>query len=490
MTPVVSFPAEARERVLPTLNRDGTRRWLLPRLSPGRFWRRRRALAWPLIAVFTLIPYVRMSGKPLILLDITRREFTLFGATFLPTDTMLLMLLLVGIFLGIFLLTAVYGRVWCGWACPQTIYMEFLYRPIERLIEGGRGAQLRGAGGNFTVRRLVKHAVFLVLSMFLAHTFLAYFVGVEALRHWITRSPLEHPVAFLVMAATTALMLLDFGWFREQVCLVACPYGRFQSVLLDRRSLIVGYDGRRGEPRGIFRRRKRATAPCQPESWGDCIDCGACVVTCPTGIDIRDGLQMECIHCTQCMDACDAIMDKIGRPRGLIRYSSKDELAGQARGILRPRVVLYPVLLVLVWGAFGLALVRREPADVTVLRGLGSPFSLLPSGEVSNQIRIKIVNRRGSDQRYRIELADAPGLTLVAPDNPLAVGAGKSATATVFVTAARDAFEDGRRDMRFRISDAAGFSTAAPYRLLGPKEEHERHKDERHGEGHDGNHRH
>ena len=166
----------------------------------------------------------------------------------------------------------------------------------------------------------------------------------------MTRSPAEHPIAFLVMAATTALMLLDFGWMREQVCMVACPYGRLQSVLLDRRSLIVGYDARRGEPRGKLGRR--GLAPITPPApAGDCIDCGACVVTCPTGIDIREGLQMECIHCTQCMDACDSIMDRVGRPRGLIRYSSRDELAGAPRRILRPRVVLYPLLLVLVWGA-------------------------------------------------------------------------------------------------------------------------------------------
>ena len=485
MNPVMTLPPEARGRVLPTLNPDGTRRWLLPKLSPGRFWKRRRALAWVLIAVFALIPYLRMNGKPLILLDIARRQFTLFGATFLPTDTMLLMLLLVGIFLGIFMLTAVYGRVWCGWACPQTIYMEFLYRPIERWIEGGRGAQLRATRGKLSVRRTVKHAVFLLLSMFLAHTFLAYFVGVDALRHWITHSPLEHPIAFLVMAGTTLLMLLDFGWFREQVCVVACPYGRFQSVLLDRRSLIVGYDQRRGEPRGMQRLRRNGSR------WGDCIDCGACVVTCPTGIDIRDGLQMECIHCTQCMDACDAVMARIGRPLGLIRYTSKDELAGEPRRILRPRIILYPLLLLVVWGAFGLALARREPVDVTVLRGLGTPWSLLPSGEVSDQIRIKMVNRRSSDQHYRIELAGADGLRLVAPDNPLPVGAGKTATTTVFIIAARDAFDDGRRDIRFRISDDAGFSTEVPYRVLGPKDRHERHeKDEHHGERHDGKDRH
>jgi cytochrome c oxidase accessory protein FixG len=466
-TSVSSFPPEAQEAVLPTLNRDGTRRWLVPKLWRGCFWRRRRALAWSLMAIFTMIPYLRMNGKPLILLDIPRREFTLFGTTFLPTDTALLMLLLVGIFLAIFLLTAVYGRVWCGWACPQTVYLEFLFRPIERLIEGGRGAQLRGAGGRFTLRWCAKHGAFLLLSMFLAHTFLAYFVGVEALRRWVTHSPIEHPIAFLVMVGTSALMLLDFGWFREQACLVACPYGRFQSVLLDRASLIVGYDSRRGEPRATFGRRRRDSG----SRWGDCIDCFACVMTCPTGIDIRDGLQMECIHCTQCMDACDAMMDQVGRPRGLIRYSSNEELSGQGRRVLRPRVVLYPVLLVLVWGALAVALAERQPADVTVLRGLGSPWSVVPSGEVSNQIRIKIANRRNQDQRYTIALVDEPRLGLVVPENPLPVAAGRSATATVFVTAPPAVFGGGRRDIQFRISDAAGFSTAVPYRLLGPGNE-------------------
>jgi cytochrome c oxidase accessory protein FixG len=463
-------PSATKQRVLSTLNLDGTRRWMRPKLFEGRFLRRRRALAWALIGLFTVLPYLRMGGKPVILLDVVNRRFILFGATFLPTDTVLLMLLLVGLFIGIFLLTAIYGRVWCGWACPQTVYMEFLYRPIERLIEGGPRAQRDLDGRRLAARRLLKYAVFGALAMFLAHIFLAYFVGVEALRHWITRSPFEHPAAFLVMAGTTALMFLDFGWFREQVCVVACPYGRFQSVLLDRRSLIVGYDVRRGEPRGHLGRRARNGAGAPPHALGDCIDCGACVVTCPTGIDIRDGLQMECIHCTQCMDACDSIMERIGRPRGLIRYSRQDELGGAPRRILRPRVVLYPILLIAVWGTLGWALAHRAGADVTVLRGLGSPFTLLPSGEVSNQIRVKIVNRADGDRRYLIELADGEGLHFIAPDNPLAVAAGHAATATIFVTAPRAAFRGGAREIRFRVGDGAGFAASVPYRLLGPEE--------------------
>ncbi len=470
--PSTNVPATARERVLPTLNPDGTRRWIRPRLFPGQFWRKRRLTAWTLMAMFTLIPYLSLKGKPLILLDVVHREFTILGTTFLPTDSMFLMLLLVGIFLAIFLLTAVYGRVWCGWACPQTVYMEFLYRPIERLIEGGPSARRRLDGRGLPWRRLVKYAVFALLSMYLAHTFLAYFVGARTLARWVTRSPFEHPIAFLVMAGTTVLMLIDFGWFREQICMVACPYGRFQSVLLDRRSLIVGYDHRRGEPRGKPGRLSVVRGE-RAGGTGDCIDCSACVAACPTGIDIRDGLQMECIHCTQCMDACDSIMDRVGRPRGLIRYTSRDELAGAARRILRPRVVLYPLLLVLVWGALVVGLASREPADVTVLRGLGSPFTVLPSGVVSNQIRIKIVNRDSVDHRYRIEVEEAGSsraepLALIAPDNPLSVVAGGSATAPVFVTSGPVAFEDGRREVRFRVSDGMGWSISVPYRLLGP----------------------
>ncbi|HTI55368.1 MAG TPA: cytochrome c oxidase accessory protein CcoG [Verrucomicrobiae bacterium] len=478
----MSLPAPAQGRVLPTLNPDGTRRWLRPRLFAGRFFKRRRALAWVLIALFTAIPYLRMQGRPLILLDVIHREFTLFGATFLPTDSVLLMLLLVGLFLAVFLITATYGRVWCGWACPQTVYMEFLYRPIERLIEGPARAQEALDARPYHPRRVLKYAVFLGLSMFLAHTFLAYFVGVSALAHWVTRSPFEHPVAFLVMAGTTALMMLDFGVMREQICMVACPYGRLQSVLLDRRSLIVGYDSRRGEPRGHLPGGRLAVVAA-PAQLGDCIDCGACVTCCPTGIDIRDGLQMECIHCTQCMDACDSIMDGIGRPRGLIRYSSRDELAGQPRRMLRPRVVIYPLLLAVVWGALAYALLHRAPADVTVLRGIGSPFTVTPSGMVMNQIRVKIVNRDSVDRQYQVDVVEPAGpaadaLGLVAPENPLPVHAGKSATAPFFVTAPRAVFDDGRRDVRLRIGNGAGWSTEIPYRLLGPKDhdDHE-HKD-------------
>jgi cytochrome c oxidase accessory protein FixG len=455
---------EPEEQVLSTLNKDGSRRWIRPKLATGRFYYWRLGTAWFLIAIFTAIPYIKLRGKPLILLNIPDREFTLLGKTFLPTDTFLLALLLLSIVVGIFLLTALFGRVWCGWACPQTVYMEFLYRPVERLFEGSRSKQLkldRKGGG---LRRALKNGVFLILSVFLAHTFLAYFVGVETLFQWVLQSPFEHPTAFIVMAVTTLLMLADFGYFREQVCIVACPYGRFQSVLLDRKSLVIGYDYRRGEPRGKLRKKKAADAPPQ----GDCIDCGACVVTCPTGIDIRGGVQMECIGCTQCIDACDQIMDRVGKPRGLIRYSSQDTLATGETRILRPRVIAYPALLAVVLGMLTFALAGKDSADVTLLRGIGSPFMTLPSGEISNQLRVKIVNRSGGDLDYLVELAGESELKLVAPENPVSLADGVATTATMFVVAPPDAFSNGRRQVQIRVTDGTGYDRTFDYQLLGP----------------------
>ncbi len=457
----------APSRVLATLNADGSRRWIRPKPSSGAFWRRRRTVAYGLMVLFVAIPHLRLAGKPLMLLDLPRREFTLFGTTFLPTDTLLLMLLGISVLIGIFLLTALLGRVWCGWACPQTVYMEFLFRPIERLVEGGwnQSRVLDRKGQHLHPRRLLKYAIYAVIAAVLGNTFLAYFVGTAALAGWVQQSPYDHPTPFIVMAVTTALVFLDFTWFREQTCLVACPYGRLQSVLLDKHSLIVAYDDSRGEPRGMPKHAEAGTA------FGDCVDCGACVLTCPTGIDIRDGLQMECIHCTQCADACDAVMAKVGKPSGLVRFSSKDALAGHGRHILRPRVVLYPLAFALFFGAFLVVLDTRPMADVTLLGAIGDPFTREPDGSVVNQVRIRITNRTADARTYRVDLADADDARVVAPEFPLTVNAGKTASTSVFVMIPSGAFshEDERR-VRFHVSDDVAFRAEFPWRLRGPDE--------------------
>ena len=420
-------------------------------------------VAYSLMLVFFLIPHLRMRGKPLILLNLPRRHFTLFGTTFLPTDTLLLMLLLASVIIGIFLLTALFGRVWCGWTCPQTVYMEFLFRPIERWVEGGRSGSLGldKANRHFHPRRLLKYVIYAVLSVFLAHTFLAYFVGTEALSEWMRRSPAEHPTSFLIMAGTALAIFGDFAYFREQTCLVACPYGRMQSVLLDRQSLIVAYDPTRGEP--------RMKGKVRPPGAGDCIDCGACVQTCPTGIDIRHGLQMECIHCTQCADACDDIMERVGKPKGLIRYSSRELLEGHKRHLIRPRTVLYPLAFAGFLGAFTYALATRDAADVTVLGGQGEPFTQQADGRIANQVRVKITNRTDADHDYRIEVVGASEGSVIVPQNPLHVATGQSAVTPLFVLLPRSAFHDGEHHVTVRVSDGAGFSTDTPYRLVGPE---------------------
>jgi cytochrome c oxidase accessory protein FixG len=451
---------EPDERVLSTLEKDGSRRWLNPRLSGGDFLKKRRAVAYILILIFTLTPYLRLNGKPLVLLDVIHRQFTLFGYTFLPTDTILLALFIVAMIVGVFLMTALFGRVWCGWACPQTVYMEFVYRPIERLFEGtrGRGGKPRGKVAGW--RRAAKFAVYLLVSMFLAHTFLAYFVGIENLVKWMTHSPFKHPVAFTVMAATTGLMLFDFGVFREQTCIIACPYGRLQSVMLDRQSLIVTYDTDRGEPRGKKRKDENDT--------GDCVACNLCVDTCPTGIDIREGTQMECIGCAQCVDACAPVMAKLGRPPGLIRYSTQAAMEGEKPRLIRPRVIIYPTIMVLVLTLFLFMLGTKKPADVLLLRSRGTPFTVMEDGHVANAMRIKITNRMDEAASYTVKPADERISRIEIAQNPLLIGPGESRTEGVLVVAPRSAFLTGSLNVHLQISDGQRFDQQIACRLLGP----------------------
>lgn len=479
-------------KILSTLNEDGSRKWIKPRVSHGRFWTRRRAVAYLLIAIFTLIPYININAKPAILLDIVTRRFTFFGHTFLPTDTLLLALLVVGIFLGIFLITALLGRVWCGWACPQTVYMEFVYRPLQRFFEGAPGhpkktkgfqgwLQTGGAGTP------LKYLTYFIASCFLAHTFLAYFVGVKQLATWVTHSPFHHPTGFLVMAFVTAAMMFDFAFFREQTCLVACPYGRFQSVLLDRQSLIVSYDSTRGEPRG----KTGKTLPTNSDSGialpilsthnthnriGDCVDCRLCVTTCPTGIDIRNGLQMECIHCAQCIDACDAVMTKLSRPTGLIRYSSKSAMAGTKPSLLRPRVIIYPLILTIIFGAFITILVTRDPSYISIRRGTGAPFYTLPTGEIANPVRFSLINRSNTPATYSFASIDEKTRLIIEDTSvTLAPSEGKVIAATV--AAQPSMFRNGHYTTKLRVNysgdDTQEHTKDSDFNMMGPGRTHQ-----------------
>jgi cytochrome c oxidase accessory protein FixG len=464
----MSIPPVYDGRVLPTLNADGTRRQMRPEQYPGRFLNARRIVGLGLIGLFVIIPLLRMNGKPLMLLDVVERRFTLFGRTFLPTDGVLLMFLMLSLFVGIIALTAVLGRAWCGWGCPQTVYMEFLFRPIERLFEGNARSQAefdkRGGG----LRRVLKNVTFLLLSVIVGNVFLAYFVGTDRLFSWIAHSPAQHPEGFVVMAVTAGLVFFDFAYFREQMCTVICPYARLQSALLDKDSLIIGYDEKRGEPRSLGKPKP---------GHGDCIDCKACVRACPTGIDIRKGLQLECIACAQCVDACDSIMARIDKPKGLIRYASQRTLGEGVRRLWRPRVAIYAVIVTALLTALVSVGGSRTHAQVTVLRGVGAPYLLVPQG-VQTQLRIKIENHESTDETYQVELSfgkpghEAPASTLsgqvIFPENPVHVpGLGRRMVGG-FVTMPEKVFENGQLPVTVKVTDKKGVGQTISYKLLGP----------------------
>jgi cytochrome c oxidase accessory protein FixG len=449
-------------KVLPTINADGSRARVRPRRATGRFWRRRRLVAYALIALYLLLPYVTIGGRPAMLIDLATREIDLFGAVFRPSDTVSLMMLGLAIAFGVVLVTAQWGRIWCGWGCPQTVWLEWVFRPLERLFEGTPAQQRAIDARGWSWRRVAKLAVFAALAFVLASTFLAYFVGARRVALWSTGSPSAHPAGFTVVMITTALVFFDFGFFREQTCTFACPYGRLQSVLLDRQSMIVAYDAARGEPRG--RRRKLAVVQ---DERGACVDCSACVQVCPTGIDIRRGLQMECIGCAQCVDACDSVMDKLGQARGLIRYSSHAQLAGEPRRAWRGRTIVYPALLAAALIGLFVTLTGRAAADVW-LEKAAVPYLRLDDGTVSTPVELRLENRTDARHRYTIALDDPSGRAAGLSD-AYPLDAHKTVHIPFFVLAAPDAFHHGRRDARVIVRDDAGWSTTLPVVLLGPE---------------------
>lgn len=463
---------DSPEHVLSTLERDGSRRWIHPKLSTGKWWKRRRVVAYVLMVVFVVIPHIRIGGKPAVLLDIAARKFTVLGRTFLPTDTILLALLMLSVFFTIVLVTAITGRAWCGWACPQTVYMEFLFRPIDRFFAGTTGKGGKPKKNRNALMQVARIVVYVLLCMFLAHTFLAYFVGTEKLAQWVRSSPIDHPIAFVVMAGTTLAMLFDFLYFREQMCLIACPYGRFQSVMLDRQSMIVAYDPVRGEPRTKGKRDP------QNQQRGDCVDCNRCVVVCPTGIDIRDGLQMECINCTQCIDACDDVMQRTGQPKGLIRFSSQDAIDRKPTKLARGRTIIYPLLLSAVIGGFAYALVVKSGFDARVIREKGAPFSRLADGQVRNNFNLRLVNREDEPKQFQLSI-HSPGQTqpvdggvqLSVVDNKmLDLAPQQSILVPVSVRfPARMTVGDGNEPIEVAVTDDQDQQKRVLLRLLGPR---------------------
>lgn len=410
---------------------DGRRHAIQPADVRGRFQLARRGTFAALITLWAALPWIRIGGHPCVFIDIGARHFFLFGMTFNAQDTWLLFFLLTGVGFSLFYVTALAGRVWCGWACPQTVFLEGVFRRIERWIEGPRETRMRRNRGPWDferiTRKILTHAVYLLAALAVAHVVLSYFVSLPKALQMVRRSPSAHPEAFAWVVAMTGALYLNFAWFREQLCVVLCPYGRLQSALMDEHSLVVGYDARRGEPRG-----KRG-AP----GAGDCVDCKRCVVVCPTGIDIRNGVQMECVGCTACIDACDEVMAKLGRRRGLVRYDSQNGLAGKPRRIARPRIFLYTFLLA-VGAAVALTASRgRSDFEATLMRLPGEPYTL-DGDQVRNALQLHIVNKRATDESYRIDIESVDGMGAVLPISNVTIGSLADARVPIFLSMPRD----------------------------------------------------
>jgi cytochrome c oxidase accessory protein FixG len=389
---------------LSNVDKKGKRLWIYPKKPKGNYYNYRTWFAWFLMVLMFAGPFLKLNGRPLLLLNVLERKFIIFGMVFWPQDLNLFALLMLSFILFIVLFTVLFGRVWCGWACPQTIFMEMLFRKIEYFIDGDSGQQRKLATQEWNTekiaKRAVKHTLFWILSFVIANTFLGYVIGIDELKLLVHDGPLAHVGKFAALAIFTTVFYFVFSSLRELVCIFICPYGRLQGLMLDKNSMVVAYDFVRGEPRGKLK-KSEVLAPI-----GDCIDCKLCVNVCPTGIDIRNGTQLECINCTACIDACDEVMVKIEKPKGLVRFASLNNINEGTKLKLNLRNGAYGLVLLALLSVFIYLLATRKQVETTLLRTPGMLFQKQADGKISNLYSIEFVNKTFEELPIELKLIE------------------------------------------------------------------------------------
>lgn len=393
-----------------TINEEGKRNFIHPKKPEGRYTNYRTYVSWFLLAILFASPFIKINGNQFLLFNIIDRKFNIFGQPFWPQDFYLLVLSLLVSIVFIILFTVIFGRIFCGWMCPQTIFMEMVFRKIEYWIEGDRNKQIKldkqGWNGEKIWKKGIKWTLFALVSFLIANAFLAYFIGGDILIQHIMDGPFAHVDTFIKLLVFTTVFYFVFAWFREQVCIIACPYGRLQSVLLDNKSIVVAYDHKRGENRQKLRKNEDRVE----KEYGDCIDCKQCVLVCPTGIDIRNGTQLECVNCTACIDACDSIMDRVGFDRGLIRYASENNIENGEKFSYNTRIISYIVVLTLLFSFFVTLLFLRNDVQANFLHLPGQLYST-EGEQVSNVYTFKLINKTNEKfDNIKIELVSHKGI--------------------------------------------------------------------------------
>lgn len=429
-----AVPESFRDR-LATVDAAGKRKWIYAKQPSGKLYRYRTWMSWFFFAVFFTLPFIHIKGRPLFLFNVVQAKFIVFGKVFWPQDFFIFGLAMITFIVFIILFTAAFGRLFCGWVCPQTVFMEMLFRKVEYWFEGDAARQrqlnLQPWDANKIARKTGKHLSFYLLSFIIANFFLAYIIGMKALEKIITEPVAQHAGGFISIIVFSGVFYGVYAFFREQVCTVVCPYGRLQSVLLDKNSMIVAYDYKRGEPRGHLSKKEPVAA------LGDCIDCSQCVTVCPTGIDIRNGTQMECVGCTACIDACNAIMQKINKPTGLIRYASEYGITNKEPLHFTTRMKLYSVLLSILVLLLASLLMTRKDVDATVMRTPGMLYQERGKDSVSNLYNIKLANKTLEEVPLTVRIEHGAGNVQIVGGNHINVQAEGQGSGSFFVVLPR-----------------------------------------------------
>lgn len=449
-----------------TVDKSGKRNWIFPKKPHGKLYNARTIVSIIYLVLFFSLPFIKVNGNPLFLFDLLHRKFILFSVVFWPQDVMIFGLGMLTFIVFVVLFTVIFGRVFCGWACPQTIFMEMVFRKIEYWIEGDATSQRKLSGQKWNAEKIRKRGaklgIFFLLSVLIANTFLAYVIGIDEVLKIASEPISQHIGGFISLIVFSFVFFGVFAWFREQACLIVCPYGRLQGVMLDRNSIVVAYDYVRGEPRGKIHHDEAQNMP-----LGDCVDCELCVKVCPTGIDIRNGTQLECVNCTACIDACDDVMEKVYRPKGLIRYASENGIKNKVPLKFTGRIKAYSFVLLILIGVLVTTIVTRSDVDTTVLRASGQLFQEQPNEQVSNLYTVRVINKTRFDLPVTFKVESGDGEIKVV-GRPLKVGKESKGETVFFIM--RDEKNISTRKTKLKIgvySDGEKLQTVTTT-FLGP----------------------